>query len=108
VLEAYGYARREVARSYQGANRLQTEHPQLDDSLLARTVSFGLAPEPVSSDPRVAALLVERRRLEAAIGELRRRKASMDSTAYESELERLLVALAETNQAIRAAEGRKP
>ena len=103
VLEAFAYARQEVARAYQSANRLQTEHPQLSDSLLARTVAFGLEAEPGSSDPRVAALQAQRRQLEVQIAELRRRKPSLDSTAYARELERLLVALAEKTAAIRAA-----
>lgn len=39
---------------------------------------------------------------------LRRRKGSLDSLAYERELERLLLELAEKTAAIRAAEARKP
>lgn len=122
VAEAYQYARGEVARSYQNAKRLLTEHAQLDDNgdgagagdlgptgdgAVARLVSFPLTRETVSSDPAVAALMAERRRLESAIAELRGRKATMDSTAYQRELEQLLVRLAEATQAIRAAE-RKP
>jgi hypothetical protein len=123
LAEAYAFARREVARAYQSANRLQSEHAQLDDNgdkkgtadldsgndgALARSVTFALAPEPVSSDPKVGSLQGERRRLEAEIAALKGRKAALDSTAYAKELERLLLALAETNQAIRAAEGKKP
>ncbi len=119
VAEAYQFARGEVARAYQGGNRLQTEHAQLDDNgdgvgtaelgatgdgAVARLVSFSLKAEETSTDPKVAALLVERRRLETAIAALRGRKAAMDSTAYERELERLLIQLAETNQAIRAGQ----
>ncbi len=119
VAEAYQFARGEVARAYQGGNRLQTEHAQLDDNgdgvgtaelgatgdgTVARLVSFSLKAEETSTDPKVAALLVERRRLETAIAALRGRKAAMDSTAYERELERLLIQLAETNQAIRAGQ----
>ena len=123
LAEAYTFARREVARAYETENRLLSEHAQLDDDgdgkgtaelgssgdgTLARTVSFALTAETVSSDPRVGSLMGERRRLEAEIAALRGRKASMDSSAYARELERLLVALAETNQAIRAAEVKKP
>jgi hypothetical protein len=121
VAEAYLFARREVARAYQTANRLLTEHAQLDDNgdgvgagdlppngdgAVARLVSFGLAREEVPSDPVVAGLVAERRRLETAIAELRGRKSAMDSTAYQRELETLLLKLAETNQAIRAAQVR--
>lgn len=118
VLEAFGYAQREVAAAYQADGRLQTEHAQLDDDgdgrgtatpgrdgvtdgALARRVTFGRSA--ASNDPRVAALLEERRNLETQVEELRRRKDSMTESAYLAELERLLVAIAERTQAIRAA-----
>jgi len=121
IAEAYTFARREVVRAFEAANRLLTEHAQLDDDgdrkgsgelgatgdgAFASTVSFGLRIDQRAADPKVAALLGERRRLEAAIAELRARKPQLDSTAYERELERLLLLLAETNQAIRASEPR--
>ncbi len=106
VLEAFQFARREVARSYQTRNTLQTEHAQLSDSALARTIAFGTQAPP--SDPRVAALYNERRELEAQVDALRRRKGQLDSLAYEKELTRLLLALADKTAAIRAAEGRRP
>ncbi len=109
--EAFQYASREVARAYETGKRLLTEHAQLDDSnggALARAVGFALVPDTVSSDPRVSTLVAERRRLEAAITELRGRKARTDSTAYQRELEHLLVSLAEANQAIRAIQRQTP
>jgi hypothetical protein len=121
VAEAYQFARGEVIRTYHSANRLLTEHAQLDDNgdgigtaelgpsgdgAVARLVSFGLRPEVGSDDPRIAALVTERRRLETAVAVLRGRKAAMDSVAYERELERLLVELAEVNQAIRARQAK--
>lgn len=119
LAEAYRYARQEVVRSYQSARRLLTEHSQIDDEgkgtgtaelaagsgARAASISVPLKPEERSTDPRVAPLLAERRRLEAAIATLRSRKAAMDSVAYERELERLVVSLAETNQSIRAIRG---
>ncbi|MEO8451791.1 MAG: hypothetical protein ABI647_18515 [Gemmatimonadota bacterium] len=109
ILEAFGYAKREVGRAYETGNMLQTEHAQLDDSLLARRLSLSLTREVASTDPTVAALQVERRELETQIGVLRAKKAAMDSTAYSRELERLLVKLAETTRAIRAhADPEKP
>ncbi len=106
VLEAFAYARREVAREYETTQRLMTEHAQLSDSALARTVAFGTAPLP--SDPRVAQLVGERRALEAQVDALRRRKGALDSLAYERELERLLLDIAAKTAAIHVAEGRKP
>ena len=106
LLEAFAWARREVARGYESRNLLATEHAQLSDSALAGTIAFGLAARP--ADPRIAALMDERRALEAQVDALRRRKGTMDSTAYEGELERLLLAIAEKTAAIRAADGKRP
>jgi hypothetical protein len=116
VFEAFEFARREVAKGYESKNLLATEHALLDDDgdgkgtagdgALARTVAFGTAPLP--TDPRVAALVAERRALEGQVDALRRRKGAMDSTAYERELERLLVEIATRSAAIRAATGQKP
>ena len=122
LLEVFEFTRREVAKGYQSKNLLATEHALLDDDgdgkgsaapgaaqgdgALARTVAFGTAPPP--SDPRVAALVAERRALESQVDALRRRKAGMDSTAYERELERLLVEIATRSAAIRAVTGPKP
>jgi hypothetical protein len=131
VLEAYEYARREVARAYEQENHLLSEHAQLDDNgdrkgtaapdtksadgALARRVFLGgrvgsvaAAARAASNDPRVAALEREKDALEARIDSLRRRKASMDSTAYENALEDLLVQLAEKNKSIRDAAGGRP
>ena len=131
VLEAFDYARREVARAYEGENHLLTEHAQLDDDgdhkgtaapdgksgdgALARRVFLGgrvgsvaAAARAASNDPRVVALEKEKDALETRIDSLRRRKATMDSTAYEKALEDLLVQLAEKNKAIRDAAGGRP
>lgn len=105
VREAFDYARQEVARVYDAENRLLTEHARMSDSVLAATITLE-ATAPAASDPRIAALLAERRALEAQVQDLRARKNSMDATAYEQELERLLLAIAARTQAIRAAEGR--
>jgi hypothetical protein len=106
MLEAFQYARREVAKRYESRGLLQTEHAQISDSALAKTVALETAAP--SSDPRVATLIAERRALEARVDALRRRKASMDSTAYERELEGLLLEIARKSAAIRAAQGGKP
>ena len=104
VLEAFRYAQREVAKVYDGSGRMQTEHAQLSDSTRAMSISFGKTV--VSADPKVAALVAERQALESDVAALRARKTTMDEAAYEKELERLLVAIAEKSQAIRAAGGK--
>jgi hypothetical protein len=104
VMEAFRYAKREVARVYESTNRMQTEHAQVSDSTLAARVAFGGAQS--SNDPRIAALVAERQALEADVTALRGRKASMSADAYDKELERLLLAIAEKTKAIRAAGGK--
>jgi len=119
VLEAFSYARTEVRRVYESDSRLLTEHAQLDDDgdgkgaadpagaesvdgALSRQVAFGGAP--ASTNPRIVALLAERRALEADVAALRGRRAMTDSTAYGRELERLLLLIAEKTAAIRVIE----
>jgi len=104
VLEAFRYTTREVAKVYDGTGRMQTEHAQISDSTRAVSVSFGKTV--VSTDPRVTALVAERQALESAVAALRTRKITMDAAAYDAELERLLLAIAEKTQAIRAAGGK--
>ncbi len=104
VLEAFRFATREVVKAYESTGRMQTEHPRLSDSTRATTISFGKTTS--SSDPRVAALIAERQTLESDVAALRARKASMDAASYDRELERLLIAIAEKTQAIRAAGGK--
>jgi hypothetical protein len=133
LLEAYSYSRREVAREYESANQLQSEHALLDDDgdgkgtaepslhsadgalasrlflregAAAANVVAGAASK--SDDPRVAALQHHKDSLDAKIDALRRRKDSMDSTAYERALETLLLDLATTNQSLRQLTGGTP
>ena len=103
VAEAFDYARDQVARAYEATNRLQTEHPTLVDSAgVAARVAFGGAS--TSADPRVIALVGERRLLEARVDSLRRVKSTMDSTAYQDALETLLLQIAAKTRAIAQAQ----
>ncbi|HKG95872.1 MAG TPA: hypothetical protein VKA84_28430 [Gemmatimonadaceae bacterium] len=117
LLEAFDYARREVARVYESDNRLQTEHAQIADSALARTLVLSRAASSAvaaaaaaaaAGDPALAALLREKQGIESRLAQHRARKASLDSAAYEMGLEKLLVELARKNQEIRAKQGGKP
>ncbi len=58
----------------------------------------------VPSDPRLAALYEEKRRLEEQVAALRLRKDEMDPEVYERELEELLVELALNTRSIRELE----
>ena len=104
VIEAFTYAKKEVARAYEVDNRMLTEHALISDSTLARTVAFGGAQ--ASTNPKVVALVAERRALESQVATLRGKKASMETTSYENELEKLLIAIAEKSAAIRVAGGK--
>ncbi len=121
LLEAFVYAKREVARAYETDTRLPTEHAMLDDDGDRRGSA---EPNPQTGDGAVArrfivgatrtaraaatanapATLVSRKsELEAQVDSLRRRKDSMAAEEYEQQLEKLLVDLARVSQAIREA-----
>jgi hypothetical protein len=99
LLEAYSYTVREVKREYESDNRLQTEHARITDSTLARQFVFGASTGPANAGS--PELIAKKRDLESRIAALRARKSQMDSTAYEKQLEALLVELATVNQQLR-------
>jgi hypothetical protein len=120
LLEAFNYAKREVAREYDTETRLLTEHAMLDDDgdrrgsaqpdpqsgegSLARRFIIGGArvASSTSGESNASSALVARKaQLEAQVDSLRRRKDSMPADAYERDLERLLLELARVSQAIR-------
>ena len=124
MLEAFGYALREVEREYEGGNLILTEHAVLDDNgdgegsrevdelagdgALARTVflaSLGGAEAGGVVSPELRALHEEKAAIEASIADLRRVKEQLPPERYEDELEELLVELALKNREIRAAGG---
>lgn len=126
ALEAFAYARREVARAYESEGRLLTEHALLDDNgdgegsaepdpsvsdgAQARRAFLGgdAAVTAVGEgplDPRLAALYEERRVLEERVAELRLRKDQLEPVEYERRLEELLVELALKTREIREIEG---
>ena len=124
ILEAFQYAKTEVARAYEKEGLLSTEHAMLDDDgdkagsqdpsptgkdgRVAAVVSLGsteLAGLP--SDPKLRALYLERSSMERQVESLRLLKDSMDPAKYESELEKLATDIALKTREIRAAEGQK-
>jgi hypothetical protein len=108
IAEAFNYAKAQVAKEYETSNRMLTEHAVLADSSgIASRIAFG--GNATSADPRIIALMGEQRVLLASVDSLRRVKATMDSTAYSHELERLLLLVAAKTQAIKALQsGGKP
>lgn len=112
--EAFDYATRRVADSFERDGTLATEHSQITGGAAARfTVArLGSAAPALeaaaAADPAVAALTAERERLDGEIEALRARRESMANDAYLAELQRLLVALAEVQGRIDAAQPRPP
>ena len=128
LLEAYTYASREVKRFYDDDGRMLTETSQLEDNgdgegtyaplpgdadgALARRMfldnplnTINTAAGPAVDNPELRALYVDQRRLREQIENLRLLKTSMDAELYAAELEKLLIALARTDQEIRARGG---
>ena len=128
VLEAFVFAKTEVARAYEREGLLATEHALLDDDgdkegsatptntgsdpknkdgKVASVVSLGVAGDDgLPADPKLRALHVERRDLERRVESLRLLKDSMDPAKYSSELEKLVTAIALKTREIRTAEGK--
>jgi hypothetical protein len=125
VLEAFEYARTEVARFYESENRLITEHAVLDDNgdgegsdepdpatadgALAAQFVFDITSSMVAEvavdDPELAALYQRQRLLQDSLAVLRVNRAEMATASYEEQLERLLVELSRTALAIRERGG---
>jgi Peptidase C13 family len=121
VLEAFGYAQREVATAYEREGIMLTEHALLNDSggegianpaadgkqgKVAAVLSLGstMASEPLPADPKMRALYLERRDLERRIEALKLLKGSMPADRYTSELEKLATDLALKTRQIRELE----
>jgi len=124
LLEAFQYARREVARHYEEANELLTEHAVLDDNgdgegtqdasseaadgRLASTFRLGAvasAAAPETDDPVLARLYQERRTIQERIDQLRASRDTLPPEQYERDLESLLIDLALKNREIRERGG---
>jgi hypothetical protein len=123
VLEAFQFAKGEVAKAYEREGLLATEHALLDDNgdkdgsqdpaatgkdgRVANIVSLGtVGGDNLPSDPKLRALYLERRELERRVESLRLLKESMEPARYSSELEKLVTAIALKTREIRSAEGR--
>ncbi|HEX6693217.1 MAG TPA: hypothetical protein VF035_00800 [Longimicrobiales bacterium] len=134
VLEAYEYARREVAREYAADKRMLTEHAQIDgngdgravaiaspdsaDGAVAALTHFGItgsaaragasaSPGAASAQqsPELRALYATKAKLEQQLADLRGRKASMTDAEYQKLLEPLLLDIARNGSEIRKLEG---
>jgi len=107
--EAFQYASSETKRYYETDGKLATEHPQIaDDGQLSRRFFLATAgnggARVAGASGKLNALYAERDTLDQQIEKLKTRKTSMTQDAYDQELERLLVALAEKTREIRQLE----
>ena len=123
MLEAFRYAKAGVTRAYEQEGLLATEHAMLDDNgdregsqdpsatgadgKLAASLSLGSVADaaPLPEDPKLRALVLERRDLERRVESLRLLKDSMPPAKYTAELERLVTELALKTREIRTLEG---
>ena len=125
VLEAFTWAKREVANAYEREGIMRTENALLNDSggegspdpepdgaqgKMASVLSLGTeaASDPLPADPKLRALYQERRDLERRVEALKLMKGAMPADRYASELEKLAIALALKTRQIREAEGKAP
>jgi hypothetical protein len=122
-LEAFEYARKQVAASYQREGLMQTEHavlddngdkegsmepgPQAKDGQSAAVLSLGsMKPQAAPATQELRTLYAERQALEHRIESLKQLKSGMDPDQYASELEKLVTELALKSRQIREAEGK--
>lgn len=125
MLEAFQFAKAAVQRAYDKEGLLSTEHAVLDDNgdkvgspdpsttaadgKVAALMAIGSAADamPLPADPKMRALVLERRDLEHRVESLRLLKDNMDPAKYQSELEKLVTDLALKTREIRTLEGAK-
>jgi hypothetical protein len=121
IWEAFKYATDALDRFYKEQGRLATEHPQISDNgaepvdlkakeppVIARVTTFNVDRAVTVSDPKLQALLNEKKELEQKIEALRIAKPTMSQDEFDKQMEDLAVKLAVKNQEIRAQEGKKP
>ena len=123
VLEAFTWAKREVANAYERQGIMRTENALLSEDggegvlepkpdgkqgRVAAVLSFGTldAVDPLPEDPKLRPLYEERRDLERRIEGLKLMKGSMPADRYAAELEKLLTELAQKTRQIRTLEGK--
>ncbi|MEQ1946277.1 MAG: C13 family peptidase [Bryobacteraceae bacterium] len=118
VLEAFRYAEAKTTKFYEENKRIATEHPLIEDTGKGEGVKAptaengqGLAAQrfavlhtgsaaAVAKDPQKQALLKQKEEVEAKIDDLKYRKAALSLQEYRQQLQKLLVDLAKTQEAL--------
>lgn len=119
IWEAFKYANAGVERFFKEQTRIQTEHagvaangaPQVaantadqEAPVLARVTAFNADRAVVVSDPRLQALLNEKKAIEQKLEDLRLQKALIPEAEYDTRLETLILELTRKNQQIQEQE----
>ncbi len=119
IWEAFKYATSGVERFFKEQTRIQTEHaglgangaPQVaatvsdqEAPVLARVTSFNADRPIVVSDPKLQALLTEKKAIDQKIEDLRLQKSLLPPDEYDKRLEDLILELTVKNQQIQAQE----
>ena len=93
--QAFDYADRQVQDFFENANRLATEHPQLEGDGAARFILARLkAPEKPTADPALERLTQQRDEIDEQIEALQSRRERMDTNDYFDQLQELMIDLA--------------
>jgi hypothetical protein len=116
ALEAFRYAEQKTAKFFETQNRLATEHPLIEDTgkgegVKAPTVDNGEgivagrfnllhlgSVAALVNNPEKQKLVQRKEEIEAAIDELKYRKAAMSLSDYRAQLQKYLVELAKTQE----------
>ncbi len=101
ALEAFQFADRKTKAFYEEQKRIATEHPVLQDN--NRAAAFPLvriAASETVTDPAKKVLAAKRDELESQIDQLKYQKALMPPEQYKSQLNKLLLQLARTQEEI--------
>jgi hypothetical protein len=124
ALEAFKYAEQRVKKFYESVGRIATEHPLLDDNgdgkgvadpsaangegLLAAMVPMVrfTAAKAALDTPEARELRAHKDKVENDIAELKYNKAAMEKDDYSRNLEKLLIDLARTQQALEKLEAK--
>lgn len=104
VQEVFDAASRDVRESFERDKKLATEHARVvGDGAALFTLRRLALPQPAGTDAATGALLTERTRLNERIEALRQQKTRLPEADYESQLQALLLQLAELQERIDAA-----
>jgi len=106
IHEVFVFSEQKLATWYEDRERIQTEHPVLDDSSNQAPLAYlSSPPEQAYRSLEARNLAPKRQELERSIEDLKLRTGDLPPAEYYQQLEELLVELAALNEHIRQLEG---